>query len=163
MAVVVALTGCTSNDSEQRAPSSAPPTTFSGSPSPSPGADADAALLPIPVKDIRTWAETAVMAQPNGDDPRVLSGWLSENTSAHHVTTYTTIDPGMFQGQIACRGGGVLTLSWSEMDAEPSADPVVCSDETIAFDITTTRPGMTLTLDLEGSPTIYAISTSRLS
>jgi len=120
-------------------------------------------MLPIPVDEIRDWAETAV---PNSDADGYsagLSGWLSENTSAHQRSTLTSQEAGAYQAQLACRGEGVLTLTAGELDEEPSGEPIVCENETIAFDITTEATGMQIVMDLEGAPTIYALSLQRVS
>ncbi|MGJ0389932.1 hypothetical protein [Microbacterium sp. CGR1] len=161
LAAGVALAGCTGEPVASPTGSPSPST-----PAPTPtqnAADADEALLPMPVDEIRDWAETAVPnTGDNGPSP-ILSGWLSENTSAHHVTDLTTQAAGAYQAQLACRGDGILTLTAGELDAEPSAEPIVCANETIAFDITTAATGMQIVMDLDGDPTIYALSLKQIS
>ncbi|MER7447179.1 hypothetical protein [Microbacterium sp. NPDC097977] len=164
----IALAGCTGE------PSGSPSGPASGSPSPSAStpaptttgdaADADEALLPIPADEIRDWAETAVPgAGAEGSSP-ILSGWLSENTSPHQKTFLQSQEAGAYQAQLACRGDGTITLRAGELDEEqPSAEPIVCDDETIAFDVTTAATGMQIVMDLEGAPTIYALSLQRMS
>lgn len=164
----IALAGCTGE------PSASPSGPASGSPSPSAStpaptstgdaAAADKALLPMPVEEIKDWAETAVPgADAEGAGP-ILSGWLSENTSPHHKTFLKSQEAGAYQAQLACRGDGTITLTAGELDEEqPSAEPIVCDDETIAFDVTTAATGMQIVMDLEGAPTIYALSLQRMS
>lgn len=162
----VALAGCTGEPSGS--------STAAPSPSPSPSASAsaltatpdaaaaDEALLPMPVDEIRDWAETAVpSADAEGSSP-ILSGWLSENTSAHQKTALQSQEAGAYQAQLACRGDGILTVAAGELDHEPSAEPIVCENETIAFDITTAATGMQIVMDLEGAPTIYALSLKQM-
>ncbi len=162
LAAGVALAGCTGEPSGSAAASPSP----SDSPAPTTtpdGAEADEALLPMPVDEIRDWAETAVPnTGDNGPSP-ILSGWLSENTSAHHKTELKSQEAGAYQAQLACRGDGIITLTAGELDEDPSAEPIVCENETIAFDITTTATGMQIVMDLEGDPTIYALSLTQIS
>ncbi|MDQ0729165.1 hypothetical protein [Microbacterium sp. W4I20] len=154
------LAGCsgepTSSDnvsSSSPSPSSAQPTA-TPTPDDTVAADADAALLPIPVKEISTWAETAV---PDASSLK-LSGWLSDNSSAHQKSTMQSFDPGTYQAQIACWGEGEITVSAGEFDGDGMSDPVVCANQSIVFNVPITRIGMQVLLDLEGAPSIYAIS-----
>lgn len=161
--VGISLVGCTAQPTEVETPR--PSATVSPSPSPTPTPDAagDEALLPMPVEDIRDWATTAVPASTGGTGTGtgVLSGWLSQNTSAHHLTTFSSLAPGTYQGQIACRGAGTITLGAGEVDSDPSSGPIVCADGTTAFDVTIEQTGMSVVLDLEGDPTVYALSLVR--
>lgn len=117
----------------------------------------------MPVDEIRDWAETAVPnTGDNGPSP-ILSGWLSENTSAHHKTELKSHEAGAYQAQFACRGDGIITLTAGDLGDEPSGEPIVCENETIAFDITTTATGMQIVMDLEGDPTIYALSLTQMN
>lgn len=116
----------------------------------------------MPVDDIRAWAEKSV---PNSDSPGWafgLSGWMGES-SAHQKSTYESLEPGAFQAQIACRGDGEITLTAGELDGEGSSEPVLCANQTIAFDVTTTRTGIQMQFDSEGAPSIYAVSLLRVS
>lgn len=159
----MALAGCTG---EPAGPAVGSPSPSASTPAPTAApdrADADEALLPMPADEIKEWAATAV---PNSDADGYsagLSGWLSENTSAHQKSTLTSQRAGTYQAQLACRGDGIITLSAGELDEEPSAEPIVCENETIAFDITTTATGMQILMDLEGAPTIYALSLQQIS
>lgn len=159
----IAFAGCTGGPvASEASPSPSSSLTPARTPAPGAAADADAALLPIPVDDIAAWAETAV---PDGATPGYslgLSGWLSDNSSAHQKSTMESLDPGVYQAQIACRGEGEITVTAGELDGGGSSDPVACTNQTIAFDVTTTRIGMQVLLDLEGAPSVYAISFLRM-
>lgn len=114
-------------------------------------------MLPLPGDDIADWAKTAV---PSGDTDGFaagLSGWLGE-PSAHQVSRLKSLEPGAYQAQIACRGEGEITVTAGELVGEGAADPVACANETIAFDMTTTRTGMQVLHDLVGAPSIFAFS-----
>lgn len=117
----------------------------------------------MPADEIRDWAETAVSTSGGPGSSPILSGWLSENTSAHQTTDLRSQEAGVHQAQLACRGDGIITLTAGGIDAEPSGEPIVCANETIAFDITTTATGMRIVMDLEGDPTIYALTLKRMS
>lgn len=155
----VALAGCAGepSGSAEGSPSpSAPPS--SPASTATANAEADEALLPVPVEEIADWAKNAV---PGGDaDGYVFgfSGWMSENSSANDVTTFTSLAPGSYQAQFACRGDGAITLTTSELDEEPISEPIVCTNETIAFDVTNARTGVRFELALEGAPTVHAMS-----
>lgn len=175
----IALAGCTGGSADAE-PSQPPATTAVPAPdasSETPGstaegadAEADAALLPIPVDDIREWAETAVPAPSAGTGAGALSGWLSQNTSSNQKNTFASVEPGTFQGQIACRGEGTITVDAGEVEGagegDPEGDsatePVTCRNSTIAFDVTTTRQGVRIDLGLEGDPAMYAVSLTRV-
>ncbi|MFN3950726.1 hypothetical protein [Microbacterium sp.] len=175
----IALAGCTGGSADAE-PSQTPATTAVPAPdasSETPGstaegadAEADAALLPIPVDDIREWAETAVPAPSAGTGAGALSGWLSQNTSSNQKNTFASVEPGTFQGQIACRGEGTITVAAGEVEGEGEGDlegdsalePVTCRNSTIAFDVTTTRQGVRIDLGLEGAPAMYAVSLTRV-
>lgn len=158
----VALAGCTGEASgpasESPSPSASPPA-LTATPD---AAKADEALLPIPVDEIRDWADTAVPHTGAAGSTPILSGWLSENTSAHHTTELKSQEAGAYQAQFACRGDGIITLTAGDVGEEPPGEPIVCENETIAFDITTTATGMQIVMDLEGAPTIYAVSLPRM-
>ncbi|QLD12497.1 hypothetical protein [Microbacterium oleivorans] len=157
--VGISLVGCTAQPSEAETPR--PSVSVSASPTPTADAAGDEELLPMPVEDIRDWATTAVPSSTSVTGTGVLSGWLSQNTSAHHLTTFSSLAPGSYQGQIACRGAGTVTLGAGEVDSDPSSGPVVCADGTTAFDVTIEQTGMSVVLDLEGDPTVYALSLVR--
>lgn len=162
LTIGIGLTACTGEPTD--AETSAPPASAPASTATPPAdAEADEALLPMPVDEIADWAETAVPKVDPGAGVGVFSGWLSQNTSPHHVTNFRSVEPGEYQAQIACRGDGTITVAAGELDAEPTADAVVCENETIAFDVTTTGTGMSVVLDLEGAPTIYAVSLLKAS
>lgn len=162
LTIGAALAGCTGapTDAETSAPPASAPTSTA---TPTPDAESDEALLPMPVDEIADWAETAVPASDTGPGAGTFSGWMSEHTSAHHVTDFSSVESGSFQGQIACRGEGAITLGAGDLDAEPSSDAITCENATIAFDVTTTDTGMSIVLDLEGAPTVYAVSLVRVS
>lgn len=167
LAAGILLAGCSgeSADSEGTATPSPSASSAPASPTATPGAaaEADEAGLPVPAEDIASWADTAV---PNSDTPEwafSLSGWLSENTSAHEKNTYQSLEPGAYQAQIACRGEGQITVTAGEADGEAVSEPVACANETIAFDVTTTRTGVEVLFDLEGAPSIFAFSLVRAS
>ena len=159
----IAFAGCTGGPvASEASPSPSSSSSPTETPAPGAAADDDAALLPIPAEDIASWAETAV---PDGATPGHvlgLSGWLSDNSSAHQKSTMQSLDPGVYQAQIACRGEGEITVTVGELDGEGSTEPVSCTNQTIAFDVTTTRTGMQVLLDLEGAPSIYAMSFLRM-
>ena len=163
----VVLAGCSVPDADTErtaAPSaSASSPAPSASPTPGAGAAADEALLPLPVGDIADWAETAV---PRGETEGYAvgySGWISENSSPNQTSNFASLAPGSYQAQFACRGDGEITITTAELDAEPTGEPVVCTDSTIAFDITTEATGLTVKLALDGAPTIFAFSLVRMS
>lgn len=157
----VGVAGCTAQTTNA---DSSPSPVVSETPSPTPTDDAgaDEAMLPIPVGEIGDWAETAVPPSDSGPLTGRLTGWMSENTSPHQRTSYEFLEPGNYQGQIACRGAGTIVLSAGELGGESPADPVSCDNSTIAFDVSTTQTGMTIDLDLEGDPSIYAVSLKRM-
>lgn len=159
----VALAGCTGEPSGSSAGSPSPSSSIPEPTATPDRAGADEALLPMPVDEIADWAKTAVPNSTADAYSAGLSGWLSENTSAHHKSTLQSQEPGAYLAQLACRGDGTITLSAGQIDEEPSAEPVVCENETIAFDVTTTAIGMQILLDLEGPPSVYALSLQRAS
>lgn len=155
----VALAGCSGEPSASGEGSPSPSASPSNSaPTATPDAEADEALLPVPVEDIADWAKTAVAGSDADGYVFGFSGWMSENSSAHDVTTYTSLEPGSYQAQFACRGDGTITLTASELDEESISEPIVCANETIAFDVTTARTGVRFELALEGAPTVNAVS-----
>lgn len=115
----------------------------------------------MPVEDIRAWAETAVPQTSNLSGTGTLSGWLSQNTSAHQVTEFSSLAPGSYRAQIACRGAGAITLTAGQIGSDPAIEPLTCANGTTAFDVTIEQTGMSVTLDLEGDPTVYALSFER--
>jgi len=159
--VGISLGGCTAQPTEAETPR--PSATVGTSPSPTPTADAssDEELLPMPVEDIRDWADTAVPASTSDTGTGVLSGWLSQNTSAHHLTTFASLPSGTYQGQIACRGSGTITLAAGGIDRDPSVGPVACANTATGFEVSIDQTGMSVVLDLEGDPTVYALSLVR--
>lgn len=164
LTVGIALTGCTGapTDAGTPAPSASASPAPTPTPTPTADADTDAALLPIPVDDIKDWADTAITWADDAQGTGTFSGWLSEHTSAHHLTSFSSVPAGTYQGQIACRGDGTITLQAGELDSDPSTEPIECTNATIAFDLTTTGTGMSVTLDLDGAPTIYAVALQRV-
>lgn len=160
LAATLAVVGCAPTTDADQEPSPSPTASPSASGSPDPAAEvaAEERMLPMPPDDIADWAETAV---PSSDAPGYAtgwSGWMSAHTAAHHTSEFRSLAPGTYQGQIACRGDGIISLSAGDRDAEPTMEPVVCTNGTIAFDVTTSTTGMTVELGLEGDPTIYAVS-----
>lgn len=155
----VALAGCSDEPSGSGEGSPSPSASASSPASTAtPDASSDEALLPVPVDEIADWAKTAVPG-PDADGYIFgFSGWMSENSSANDVTTFTSLAPGSYQAQFACRGDGTITLTTSELDEESPSEPIVCADETIAFDVTTARTGVRFELALEGAPTVHALS-----
>lgn len=157
--VGVALAGCSGEPSAEGEGSPSPSASASSpTPTPTPDAEADEALLPVPVEDIADWAKTAVPGPDADGYVFGFSGWMSENSSAHDVTSFTSLPPGSYQAQFACRGDGTITLATSELDEEPISEPIVCANETIAFDVTNARTGVRFELALEGAPTVNAVS-----
>ncbi len=154
----VALAGCTAGPSDSASGSPSPSVT-TPAPTPTPdAAKADEALLPLPVDEISDWADTAVPGKDADGYSAGLSGWLSANTSAHQKSTLASQPAGVYQAQIACRGDGVLTVTAGDVDGDESAPAIVCENETVAFDIATSATGMQFVMDLDGAPTIYALS-----
>ena len=155
----IALAGCTGEPSGSATGSTSPSPSPSGSASTAtPDADSDEAQLPLPVDEIAEWAQTAV---PGSDSPGYVfgfSGWMSENSSANDVTSFTSLEPGTYQAQFACRGEGTIVLTVSELDEGSPSEPIACTNETIAFDVTNARTGVRFELALDGAPTINAIS-----
>jgi hypothetical protein len=161
----VGVAGCTAQTTD--AASSPPPVasqapSLSPTPAPTDDASSDEALLPIPVDEIGDWAETAVPPSESGALTGRLTGWMSQNTSPHQRNSFGFLEPGDYQGQLACRGGGTIVLSAGELDSESLADTVSCDNSTIAFDVSIAQTGMTIDLDLEGDPSIYAVSLKRM-
>ncbi len=161
LTVGVALAGCTGEATDAE-PQPSPSSTPSATSTPTADAETDEAMLPLPVDEIGDWAATAVPVSDTGTGAGPFSGWMSAHTSAHHRTDFRSLEPGMFQGQIACRGEGTITLSAGQVDAEASTGPIACTNETVAFDVVTTETGASILLDLEGDPTVYAVSLLRV-
>ena len=160
----VALAGCSGEPPESGEGSPSPSaSSSSATPTAAPDAEADEALLPVPVEDIADWAKTAVAGPDSDGYVFGFSGWMSENSSANDVTTFTSLAPGAYQAQLACRGDGIITLTTSELDEDSRSEPIVCANETIAFDVTTARTGVRFELALEGAPTVHALSLVRMS
>lgn len=164
----IALAGCTEEPSGPGVGSPSP-----SSSAPVPGetpddaeadaeAESDEALLPMPADEIKDWAKTAVPGSDSAGYAFGFSGWLSEHTSGRSVARFESLEPGSYQAQVACRGGGTIALVAGQIDAESSADPIMCTDESIAFEVTTVATGVQFELDLDGAPTIYAVSLLRL-
>ncbi len=99
------------------------PVEMTALPSASPTSTADAdierdkAALPIPAEGISDWANTAVPAPEPGEGAGTLSGWMSQSTSPNMLTSFTSLPPGDYQAQIACRGEGTITVTAGEIDA----------------------------------------------
>lgn len=159
--VAISLLGCTASSVDRDAEKPSASATSSPSPTPTADAQSDEEQLPMPVEDIRAWADTAVPPSSNLSGTGTLSGWLSQNTSAHHVTAFSSLAPGSFRAQIACRGAGTITLTAGQIGSAPAIEPVTCENGTIAFDVAIEQTGMSVTLDLEGDPTVYALSFER--
>lgn len=164
----VALAGCTGGPTDAEGTATPTPSVAVGPPTPTitlgttAQSEADAARLPIPIDEIGAWSETAV---PDPDAPGWafgLSGWLGES-SGHQRSTMQSLEPGAYQAHIACRGEGAVTATIGEADGEGDAATAVCTDGTIAVDVTTTRTGLQVLLDLEGAPSVYAVSLLRVS
>ena len=157
----VSLAGCTAGEPDAATPT---PVEMTALPSASPTSTADAdierekAALPIPAEGISDWANTAVPAPEPGEGAGTLSGWMSQSTSPNMLTSFTTLPPGDYQAQIACRGEGTITVTAGEIDAAPAAGPLECDNSTVAFGVQTAQTGLELSLALEGAPTIYAVS-----
>ncbi|MBN9211614.1 MAG: hypothetical protein BGO45_06265 [Microbacterium sp. 71-36] len=161
----LSLAGCTA---EAAGPDSPAPTvsTAPATPSPdapNPDAQSDEALLPIPAAEIGDWAETAVPASEGTALTGRLSGWLSENTSPRQRNSFATLPAGSYQAQLACRGSGTITMSAGELAGDPPTATASCSNSTVAFEIPITQTGMTMALELEGAPSIYAISLIKMT
>ena len=157
----VALAGCSDAPTESESVSPSP--TASAQPSSASGAETDEELLPMSVDEIDDWAKTAVPGSDAEGYEFGFSGWLGERTSANGATRFTSLEPGSYQAQLACRGDGTITLTGGDIDVEATTDPIVCSNETIAFDVTTVATGVQFDLALEGDPAIYAVSVIRPS
>ena len=155
----VALAGCTGEPSGSAEESPSPSASASSPASTAtPDASSDEALLPVEVDEIAAWAKTAVPGPDADGYVFGYSGWMSENSSANDVTTFTSLPAGSYQAQFACRGDGTVTLVTSELDEGDPSEPIVCTNETIAFDVTTARTGVRFELALEGAPTVHALS-----
>lgn len=164
----IALAGCTGEPTDAEGTASPTPSSTVGAPTPTltPGttaqSEADAARLPMPIGEIGAWSETAV---PDPDAPGWafgLSGWLGES-SGHQRSTMQSLEAGAYQAHIACRGDGTVTATIGELDGEGDAATTACTNGTIAIDVTTTRTGLQVLLDLEGAPSVYAVSLLRVS
>lgn len=162
LAATVGVVGCTSDTDDEYVESPAPTVSATAVPDPGPDIAAAEEKLPIPPDEIAEWASTAVPGPGTDGHVSSFSGWLSDATSAHYVSRFQSLEPGAYQAQIACRGEGTISAYGGELDAEPSPQPTECANATIAFDITTTGVGMELVLDLEGDPSIYAVSVRRI-
>ena len=160
----LSLAGCTGDTPTPDAPA---PTVSSASATPTPGtqsaaAQRDEAMLPLPVEEIGDWAETAVPPSEGTALTGRLSGWLSQNTSPHQRNSFATLPSGTYQTQLACRGTGTITMSAGEL-GDDSPATTTCTNSTIAFEVSIAGTGMTIDLDLEGDPTIYAISLIKMA
>lgn len=158
-----AASGCTAGTSEagssaSPSASASPTPTEASEPTPGPEAAAEERQLPMPLEDIADWAASAVPGPDAAGYTAGWSGWMSEHTSAHHSSDLRSIAAGTYQGQIACRGEGTITLSAGDLDGSAASAPVTCANSTIAFDVTTSATGLQVVLDLEGAPTIYSVS-----
>lgn len=162
LAAMVGVVGCTPTADAERDASPAPSASATTTATPTPDL-AVAEKLPIPVDEIPEWAETVVPGSDTDGYVGSLSGWLSEPSSAHHRAQFSSLAPGTYQAQIACRGDGTISASGGDLDAEPSPNPTLCTNATIAFDITTTSTGLKVDLDLQGDPSIFAVSLRRVA
>jgi len=165
---MLVMTACTAQpEAEPPTSTNAPSAPTAPTPDPTAAAIAAAAadekLLPLPVDEIADWAETAVPGASTEGHHSSYSGWMSEHSSRHLTNTDNTIDAGTYQAQLACRGDGVITVSVHPVDAAPAGEPVVCQNSTIAFDASTSTPGLVSEFTLDGAPTIYALSFVRVS
>lgn len=156
--VVLSLTGCTGPVADGDAADPTASVGSTASPAPTSDARTDEEQLPLPVDEIAAWAETAVPRPSDANRTGALSGWLSQNTSAQQTSEFSSLPAGTYQAQVACRGDGTITVAVSAIDSASPGDPVTCDNSTIAFDVTIDQPGMTVTLNLTGAPTIYALS-----
>ncbi|MEV4737026.1 MULTISPECIES: hypothetical protein [unclassified Microbacterium] len=165
LAAGLAVSGCTATTDAGR--DATPSASARPTPAPTPTPDAAEvaaaeAKLPIPVDEIPKWAETAVPGSGTEGYVGSLSGWLSDASSANYVSQFQSLEPGTYQAQIACRGDGTISASGGDLDAGLAAQPTQCSNATIAFDMMTTETGLEVVLDLQGDPTIYAVSLRRV-
>lgn len=169
----VLLVGCTGGSADaggegsgSPSPSASATPSLSATPASNPSASAEEAQLPIPPDEIADWAKDAVPGAEDDAYASGFSGWMSASTSAHHRTDLRSIEPGSYQGQLACRGDGTITLTAGGLTDEPEVDgasaPISCANSTIAFDVVTTDTGMRIDLDHDGAPTIYAVSLLRM-
>jgi hypothetical protein len=172
----VLLVGCTSGGvdaggegSPTPSPSASVTLTATPTPTPNPSVSAEAAELPIPPDEITEWAKSAVPSTEDDAYTAGFSGWMSASSAAHHTTDLRSVEPGSYQAQLACRGEGTISVVAGELTDDldvigiPGAQPIACTNSTIAFDITTAETGMRIELDLDGAPTIYAVSVLRVS
>lgn len=175
IAVAVMLLGASGCAAEAEAPgtpaadgsqSATPTATRAPTPDPTATAEAQAeeaaaaeeAQLPFAVDEIREWAQTAVPDSDSEGFASAFSGWMSEHTAKNHRSTDNSAEAGSYVVQIACRGEGTITVETTTLDGQPTSDPTVCQNSTIAFDATTPTAGLVTELALEGAPTIYALS-----
>jgi hypothetical protein len=161
----LSLAGCTG---ETPTPASPAPTVSTASATPtsdaqSAAAQRDEAMLPLPVGEIGEWAETAVPPSEGTALTGRLAGWLSQNTSPHQRNSFANLPAGTYQAQLACRGTGTITMSAGELDSDSPATTTTCTNSTIAFEVPIGGTGMTIALDLDGDPTIYAISLIKMA
>lgn len=157
----VSMAGCT-GETPSADPAVSPTSLSSPSASPSASATASApngeTLLPLPVDEIGDWAETAVPPSEGAALTGRLFGWLSQNTSPHQRNSLANLPAGTYQAQLACRGTGTITMSAGELDGDSPSAATTCTNSTIAFEVSIAGTGMTIDLDLDGDPTIYALS-----
>ncbi|WP_431796020.1 hypothetical protein [Microbacterium enclense] len=157
---VLSLAACSGETPTLDTPS---PTVSAVSPTPTPDAQSaaarsDEAKLPLPAEGISDWAETAVPPSEGTALTGRLSGWLSQNTSPHQRNSFATLPAGTYQAQLACRGMGTITMSAGELEDHSSTATTTCTDSTVAIDVSIAGTGMTIDLQLEGDPSIYAVS-----
>ncbi|MFJ4223372.1 hypothetical protein [Microbacterium sp. NPDC089695] len=163
LAAGLAVSGCTASTTDagrEATPSASASANAAETPEPTPPPEAAAEerMLPMPPEDIAEWADDAVPGSDAVGYTTRWSGWMSAHTSPHHTSLFREVAPGTYQGQIACRGEGTISVQVGDIDATSDAKPVVCTNATIAFDAVTTAQGMQVDLALEGDPTIYAVS-----
>ncbi|WP_144875348.1 hypothetical protein [Microbacterium sp. 1.5R] len=172
LAATLGVVGCAPTTDAERDASPTPSPSASASATPDPDADPDAeidaaiaeaeGMLPIPVEEIAEWSKTVVPGSDAEGHAGSLAGWLSDATSAHHTTRFQSLEPGAYQAQIACRGEGTISISGGDLDVGLSPEPTQCSNATIAFDVNTTATGLEVVLDLDGDPSVYAVSLRRV-
>ncbi|WP_378144311.1 hypothetical protein ACFJGV_12655 [Cnuibacter sp. UC19_7] len=164
------LSSCvgSTDDTDVQTAAATPPSDAETTPTPDPTAvaeqlaAAEEARLPIPADDIADWADGAVPASGSPGHQGTSSGWMSEHSAQQLVSTNTTLEPGSYQLQLACRGEGTITATVTTIDGASAGEGTACSNATIAFDAVIPQAGLVTTLQHDGDPTIYALSITRV-